>query len=139
MSLVRKVLVNFMILTLIFSLMSPVQKSLAASTSNGLSNMTDPLAIQMENGKTLIWNNVHPTLLSAKAKYEKLLKDKGWRIQYTSAYRPYQYQKHLYEILTGPSNSAKNAEKNKHGLGKSCCTKRKCTTHKRNCIRCNCL
>src|SRR3954465_15008227 len=111
MSLVRKVLICFIIFALFFSFISPIKKSLAASTSNGLTPMTDPLAIQMENGKTVIWDKVSPNLLSAKAKYEKLLKDKGWRIQYTSAYRPYQYQKHLYEIVTGTSNATKNSER----------------------------
>ncbi|MCP8968585.1 peptidoglycan-binding domain-containing protein [Ectobacillus ponti] len=66
----------------------------------GLSKLTDPLAGRMENGETLIWEGVSPDLLRAKQKYEELLAQRGWHIVYASAHRPYQYQRHFYEIVT---------------------------------------
>jgi hypothetical protein len=92
------------------------EKAFAASSCPGISPLTDPLAIKMENGQTLIWDKVNPNLLSAKVKYEQLLKAKGWKITYNSAYRPYQYQKHFYEIVNAPASTCKNAEIRKHGL-----------------------
>ncbi len=80
-----------------------------------LSTMTDPLALRMEAGETVIWDGVTADLLAAKNRYESLIKAKGWTITYNSAYRPYQYQKHLYEISQNPT--ACSAEKTKHGLG----------------------
>ncbi|MGG1396537.1 SH3 domain-containing protein [Bacillus salipaludis] len=87
-----------------------------AATCKGITPLTDPLAIKMENGETVIWDHVHPNLLLAKEKYEKLLEEKGWEINYNSVYRPYQYQKHLYEIVSGAASTCKQVEKKKHGL-----------------------
>ncbi|MED1468564.1 SH3 domain-containing protein [Bacillus salipaludis] len=91
-------------------------QAVSAATCKGITPLTDPLAIKMENGETVIWEHVHPNLLAAKEKYEKLLEEKGWEINYNSVYRPYQYQKHLYEIVSGTASTCKHGEKKKHGL-----------------------
>ncbi|MFD0826966.1 SH3 domain-containing protein [Neobacillus sp. M.A.Huq-85] len=91
-------------------------QAVSAATCKGITPLTDPLAIKMENGETVIWEHVHPNLLLAKEKYEKLLEEKGWEINYNSVYRPYQYQKHLYEIVSGAASTCKQEEKKKHGL-----------------------
>ncbi len=58
----------------------------------------DEFSLRMENGETVIWENVKPELLEAKGRFEKLIAENGWSITYTSAYRPYNYQGHLREI-----------------------------------------
>ena len=79
MSLVRKVLVCFMMFALFFPFISPINKSFAASTSDGLTPMTDSLAIQMENGETVISDKVSPDLVSAKDGY--IMKLSSQRLQ----------------------------------------------------------
>ncbi|MEH7086858.1 hypothetical protein V7139_29745 [Neobacillus drentensis] len=111
-----KIFIHIMVLALIFPLIIPSEKALAA-TCKGITAITDPVALRMDQGEMVIWENVHPNLLSAKIKYEKLLKAKGWKIKYNSAYRPYQYQKHFYEIVTGVSSKCKRSERSKHELG----------------------
>ncbi|MEH7307607.1 hypothetical protein [Neobacillus drentensis] len=111
-----RILVYTMVLALFFPLIIPSEKALAA-TCKDLSPITDPVALRMEKGEMVIWEDVHPNLLSAKIKYEQLLKSKGWKIKYNSAYRPYQYQKHFYEIITGVSSKCKRSERSKHELG----------------------
>lgn len=111
-----RALLYSILLLLTLSILTPSEITHAEAACKGLIPLTDPLAIRMEHGETVIWDHVNPNLLSAKAKYEQLLQEKGWTIHYSSAYRPYQYQKHLYEIATGPSSVCKNLEKKKHGL-----------------------
>lgn len=113
---IAKILVYVMVFALIFPMIIPSEKALAA-TCKGITPLTDPVALRMEQGEMIIWENVHPNLLSAKLKYETLLKSKGWKIKYNSAYRPYQYQKHFYEIITGVSSTCKRSERIKHELG----------------------
>ncbi len=87
-----------------------------------LSPMTDTLSVEMENGRSLIWDNTDPRLRVCAQKM-------GGTI--TSAYRPQPYQSHLYEIWnkwcnqglrnnTDPSCSALKtevqSELSKHGL-----------------------
>ncbi|MCA9362007.1 hypothetical protein KC906_01405 [Candidatus Kaiserbacteria bacterium] len=75
------------------------QSPTATSTQPGvcpvtpLSPITDPLAQQMENGQTVIWNN--SALQACVAKFTGLV---GGTV--TSAYRPPAYQAHLYEVST---------------------------------------
>jgi hypothetical protein len=111
-----KIILFVMVFALIFPMIIPGEKALAA-TCKGITPLTDPVALRMDQGERIIWENVHPNLLSAKIKYEKLLKAKGWKIKYNSAYRPYQYQKHFYEIVTGASSKCKRSERIKHELG----------------------
>ncbi|WP_051633776.1 hypothetical protein [Bacillus sp. UNC41MFS5] len=111
-----KIFIYVMILALVFPMIIPNGKVLAA-TCKGLTPLTDPVALRMDQGEMVIWENVHPNLLSAKIKYEKLLKAKGWKIQYKSVYRPYQYQKHFYEIVNGVSSKCIRSERSKHELG----------------------
>lgn len=111
-----KIFIYTMILALVFPLIIPNEKVLAA-TCKGLTPLTDPVALRMDQGEMVIWENIHPNLLSAKIKYEKLLKAKGWKIQYKSVYRPYQYQKHFYEIVNGVSSKCIRSERSKHELG----------------------
>ncbi|WP_426449655.1 peptidoglycan-binding protein [Paenibacillus sp. S-38] len=94
---------------------SPAQTASAATCSDVLTPMTDPLALKMENGQTVIWEGVKPELIAARDRYVSLIKAKGWTITYNSAYRPYQYQKHLYEVVQ--NKSVCQAEMTKHGLG----------------------
>ncbi|MCZ8521017.1 MULTISPECIES: peptidoglycan-binding protein [Paenibacillus] len=94
---------------------APLPTARAATCADVLTPMTDPLAIKMENGQTLIWDNVKPELITARDRYINLLKQKGWTITFNSAYRPYQYQRHLYEVVQ--NKSVCGAEMSKHGLG----------------------
>ncbi|MEC0208056.1 D-alanyl-D-alanine carboxypeptidase family protein [Paenibacillus ehimensis] len=115
----KRTVVTFMLaIALLFSsigiVTSPVQAS-AKKCADVLSKMTDPLALRMEAGEKVIWKNVDPKLISAKDKYIRLIRDKGWRINIDSAYRPYEYQRHLYEIVQNPTIC--KDEKLKHGLG----------------------
>ena len=92
----------------------------AHNTCTGLSTLTDPLAIRMEKGERLIWDNVHPELVAAKDKYVTAINNKGWKITFSSAYRPEQYQKHLKDIFTlynkkNPSSCIVAAQK-EHGI-----------------------
>jgi peptidoglycan hydrolase-like protein with peptidoglycan-binding domain len=87
----------------------------AATCQDVLTKMTDPLALRMEAGETVIWDNVDSKLIAAKNTYVNLIKAKGWSITFESAYRPYQYQQHLYEIVQ--NKSLCQAEMSKHGLG----------------------
>ncbi|MBM7568433.1 SH3 domain-containing protein [Paenibacillus sacheonensis] len=89
----------------------------AAPICPGMSVMSDPLALSMEAGSTVIWDGVTPALLEAKKKYEQLLSERGWKITYNSAYRPFEYQRHLKEIVSAPLNACKSGEKAKHALG----------------------
>lgn len=111
-----KIIYYVIVLGILFPLIIPSGKALAA-TCKGITPLTDPVAIRMDQGEMIIWENIHPNLLSAKIKYEKLLQVKGWKIQYNSAYRPYQYQKHFYEIVTGVSSKCKRSERIMHELG----------------------
>lgn len=56
-----------------------------------LTEMTDPLALSMERGSSLVYNN--PTLQRCA---ERFARQVGGTV--TSAYRPPQYQNHLWEI-----------------------------------------
>lgn len=87
----------------------------AATCADVLTKMTDPLALRMEKGETVIWDNVDSKLIAAKNTYVNLIRAKGWSITFTSAYRPYQYQKHLYEVYQ--NRSICQSEMSKHGLG----------------------
>ncbi len=58
-----------------------------------LTPITDTLALQMENGQTVLWNN--PTLQACVAKFTGIV---GGTV--TSAYRPPEYQNHLKEVHT---------------------------------------
>ncbi|RJX37486.1 peptidoglycan-binding protein [Paenibacillus pinisoli] len=106
---------KFLSLALLFSLLATTLLTTPAQAAACvLTPMTDPLALRMEAGETLIWDNVTADLLAAKSRYESLLKEKGWKIEYTSAYRPYQYQKHFWEITQNPTGC--KAEMQKHSL-----------------------
>jgi hypothetical protein len=85
--------------------------------------ITDPLALQMEGGQTVIWNN--PTL---QACVNKFIQQVGGSV--TSAYRPPEYQTHLKAVHTlwctqlqsntdpncSTLKSTVQAEMNKHAL-----------------------
>lgn len=58
-----------------------------------LTGITDPLALQMEGGQTVIWENTDPRLRTC---VNKFLGKAGGNV--TSAYRPQAYQAHLFEI-----------------------------------------
>ncbi|MVP01336.1 peptidoglycan-binding protein [Paenibacillus lutrae] len=104
---------------LMFSSLSLAGSASASETCGGyLTNMTDPLAIKMENGQKVIWDNVDPDLIKKRDTYVNLIKQKNWTITFNSAYRPFQYQRHLYEIVENASKSTCVAnEKAAHGLG----------------------
>ena len=58
-----------------------------------LTPLTDPLALQMEGGQTVIWTNTDPRLQTC---VNKFIGKVGGTV--TSAYRPQAYQTHLWEI-----------------------------------------
>ncbi len=58
-----------------------------------LTAMTDPLAIRMEQGNAVVFNN--PTLQQCA---QRFISQVGGGARINSAYRPAQYQTHLYEI-----------------------------------------
>jgi len=100
-----------------------------------LTPITDPFALRMEAGETLIWENTDPRL-------RKCAEKKGGTI--TSAYRPQTYQAHLYEVwnkwcgqgLKDNTSSACSAvkadvgrEMAKHGLSCALLVARNSSTH----------
>ena len=108
-----------------------VPGSTASSTCSvpPLSVMTDPLALSMEQGNAVVFNN--PTLQQCANRFVAQV---GGGARITSAYRPPQYQTHLYEIKNrwcdGPNalrnnttascsdlRTAIQSEVTKHGLG----------------------
>ncbi|WP_372999482.1 RHS repeat-associated core domain-containing protein [Lutispora sp.] len=80
----------------------------------------EELVRRMENGESVIWDGVNPDLLDAKDKFEAAVKAKGWSITYTSAYRPIEYQRHLYElnkkVQSGTATKEEIDDYNRHGL-----------------------
>jgi len=113
---VYKIRKKFFSLTVALTLLTTTFLTIPAQAATcNLTAMTDPLALRMEAGETVIWEGVAAELLAAKNSFESLVQAKGWSITYNSAYRPYQYQKHLYEI--SQNQPACSAEKAKHGLG----------------------
>ena len=58
-----------------------------------LTPLTDPLALQMEGGQTVIWTNTAPQL---QVCVNKFISKVGGKVD--SAYRPQEYQTHLWEI-----------------------------------------
>jgi hypothetical protein len=112
----KNLLISFLIL-LVIGAFFPIQETVQATSGcRGIAPLTDPQAIKMENGQRLIWDDVTPKLLLAKAKYERLLREKGWKITYDSAYRPLQYQQHFYQIIHAPSSTCRSQEIKTHGL-----------------------
>lgn len=77
-------------------------------------------ALEMENGVKVVWeagaeaadpNTFNANLNKTKVEVDKLLaalKSAGYSGTVTSAYRPYEYQRHLYEISTKWNNNLKN-------------------------------
>ncbi|MEW9702774.1 peptidoglycan-binding protein [Paenibacillus sp. SI8] len=109
----RKLLSFTLAAGLLFTGITPAHA--ATTCSSVLTPMTDSLAIKMEAGQNLIWTNVKPEVIAAKDTYAQLIKAKGWTITFSSAYRPYQYQRHLYEVVQ--NKNVCQAEMAKHGLG----------------------
>jgi uncharacterized protein YgiM (DUF1202 family) len=116
MNIMKKTLIKFSILCILAPAIPIYDKASAQDNCPGVPPLTDPLAIRMENGDTLIWDKVDKGLIAAKIKYEKLLEVKGWKIKYESAYRPLQYQEHFYKLVNAPASACKSAELKKHGL-----------------------
>ena len=74
--------------------------------------------LSFEDGNTLSWKGCTSGLMKAKAKFEKKCKNKGWRLQYTSAYRPLIYQAHFYDLVYGSVSKTTNGknDRQRHGL-----------------------
>ena len=94
----------------------------AANACTPIAPITDPAALQIENGASVVWNGADPRLQSCATQFAAAV---GGTI--TSAYRPQAYQSHLYEVSTKAcllSNSATacqyqaaiDSELAKHGL-----------------------
>jgi hypothetical protein len=89
-----------------------------------LDGILDWIGIPQE--RSVWWQNTTPELYAAKMALEAKLAEKGWTIEYSSAYRPQQYQDHFYDIVTKLSDPSKltkeelkyyESEKEAHGLG----------------------
>jgi Type IV secretion system pilin len=72
---------------------TPPTATTTACSIPALTPITDPLALQMEGGQTVIWNN--PTLQTC---VNRFIGQVGGSV--TSAYRPPEYQTHLREVHT---------------------------------------
>jgi hypothetical protein len=95
----------------------------AANACAPIAPLTDPAALLMENGQTVVWLGTDPQLRTVATKFAASV---GGTI--TSAYRPQSYQSHLYEVSTKaclvsslpagtcPHKDAIMAELGKHGL-----------------------
>jgi len=59
----------------------------------------------MEDGATVLWGGCTPELIEARNEFEELIAEKGWVIDYSSAYRPLIYQAHFYDIRVEGTNS----------------------------------
>lgn len=72
-----------------------------------LTPLTDPLAIRMEGGEKIIWTSsnsgVQQNLTKLKNEFEKMkseLNKEGKDAKVTSVYRPFEYQKHFWEVFS---------------------------------------
>lgn len=64
-----------------------------------LTSITDPDALAMEGGATVIWNHTSPGLQTAANRLVDLINaEPGGSANITSAYRPQAYQSHLREV-----------------------------------------
>lgn len=116
------------------------------ATGSGCPSITDPAVLlntaesqNMEGGATVIWTSSDPVvqqnldkLKEASVHLIRSLAQDGITARVTSAYRPYEYQKHLYEIYKAwivdglrnnsdhdcaESRSKVSTEYTRHGLG----------------------
>lgn len=71
----------------------PVTPPTTGGACTPLTVMTDPLSLRMEGGTNVIWDNTDPNLKACANKFIGIV---GGSI--TSAYRPQQYQTHLWEL-----------------------------------------
>lgn len=101
-----------------------------------LSQLTTTEARQMEAGNTVVWTSsntgVQQNLTKLKSEFEKMKKElqkEGKDAVATSVYRPFEYQKHLWEVFSRYNRLINNSnpecaalkqsvttEKTKHGL-----------------------
>jgi len=72
----------------------PVEVVPGVCSVPALTSLTDPLALQMEGGQTVIWSNTNDQLQPCANKF--INSAGGGSV--TSAYRPQSYQTHLWEI-----------------------------------------
>lgn len=63
-----------------------------------LTPLTDPLAIRMEGGETVIYEGLTQAMLTAVNCFRNAVTRAGGTLTITSAYRPPQYQQHLWEV-----------------------------------------
>jgi len=65
-----------------------------------LTPITDPVALQFENGKTIDTEHLTPQMKGALALFRERVTQAGGQFHLTSAYRPSEYQHHLREVWT---------------------------------------
>ncbi|MFA5997181.1 MAG: hypothetical protein WC791_01685 [Candidatus Paceibacterota bacterium] len=104
-----------------------------------MSLLDDPAASAMEGGNNVIWSSNDPTVQSnltalnkevVKLQYALPELNSGYTVNVTSAYRPYNYQKHLFQVFTAyntfkdnndplcvDEKAAVGSEYSSHGLG----------------------
>ncbi|MBI3753852.1 MAG: D-alanyl-D-alanine carboxypeptidase family protein [Deltaproteobacteria bacterium] len=63
-----------------------------------LTPLTDPLAIRMENGETVIYDGLTTAMQQSVDCFSDTVFNAGGTLNITSAYRPLQYQQHLREV-----------------------------------------
>lgn len=63
-----------------------------------LTPLTDPLALRMEGGETVIMEGLTQAMLTAVNCFRNAVTRAGGTLTITSAYRPPQYQQHLWEV-----------------------------------------
>ena len=63
-----------------------------------LTPLTDPLAIRMENGETVIYDGLTTAMQQSVDCFSDEVFNAGGTLNITSAYRPRQYQQHLREV-----------------------------------------
>jgi hypothetical protein len=75
-----------------------------------ITTVTDPVALDMVNGKTVALSNLQPALQTALSCTKAKVQAAGGTLTVTSAYRPPQYQKYIQQIWDNHRNLKGNTD-----------------------------